>query len=380
VPPPTVDRARVIAHRFARHQLDREASSAAATDVDVLDIGVQDTGTDGSSWALEVRGARPASEDDLFLAWTIRGAPHAYRRTDVAAITIATAPYSEADAASRIHDASRPFRQHDIAVLDALTTIAREMRDIARRPVTKGDMSTELTRRLADPYLRSCQPCNAIHTYEQPFRLAALQAGLELESGTSPPVLRRIPHRRPSPYRHLAGEADDRFDVVRGYLRSSGPASVKAIATFLDAPVAEITARLPEDVVAVRIGGTSSGDVEHWVLEEDVAALRTRARRSTGVVRLVGSHDPYLQLRDREVLVADGARRKDLWRTLGRPGAVLLDGEVAGTWRPRASGKALTVLVEPWGRMTGATKTAVRLEAERLAAHRSVELAGVDGL
>ena len=54
-----------------------------ATDVDLLDLGVQDTGTFGSAWALEVRGARPAGPDDLLLAWTIRGAPHAYRRRDV---------------------------------------------------------------------------------------------------------------------------------------------------------------------------------------------------------------------------------------------------------------------------------------------------------
>jgi hypothetical protein len=141
--------------------------------VDLLAIGVQDTGTEGSAWALEVRGARPAGRDDLVVAWTIRGAPHAYRRRDVAAVTVATAPSSEADAASRVYDASKPLRDNGIGVLEALTTIARQMRDIARKPVAKGDLSTELTNRLDKPFLRFCRPCNATHTYEQTFRLAA---------------------------------------------------------------------------------------------------------------------------------------------------------------------------------------------------------------
>jgi hypothetical protein len=75
--------------------------------------------------------------------------------------------------------------------------------------------------------------------------------------------------------------------------------------------------------------------------------------------------------------VADEARRKDLWRVLGRPGAVVADGEVVGTWRPRASGKRLTVRVEPWGRLKGRDRALVSEQAERLAAHRGVSLADV---
>src|SRR5215212_9700715 len=101
----TVRRSDALAFRFRRQQLDRDAGSASATAVDLLDIGVQDTGSGGSTWALEVRGARPPADNDLVRAWTIRGAPHAYRRRDVAAITVATAPLSEADAASRVFDA-----------------------------------------------------------------------------------------------------------------------------------------------------------------------------------------------------------------------------------------------------------------------------------
>lgn len=97
------------------------------------------------------------------------------------------------------------------------------------------------------------------------------------------------------------------------------------------------------------------------------------------MVRLVGSHDPYLQLRDRDVLVPDTPRQKDLWRTLGRPGAVLIDGDVVATWRPRASGRTLTIQVDAWTPIKRRARSALLEEAERLAAHRGLTLDAVLG-
>ncbi len=374
----TVRRADVIAFRFHRHQLDRAPSSLATTDVDLLDIGVQDTGVQGSAWALEVRGAEPVDQDDLLLAWTIRGAPHVYRRRDVAAITVATAPLSEADAASRVFDAAKSLRENGIPVLEALKTVAREMRDIARRPVSKGEMSTKLTDRLSEPFLRFCRPCDATHPYEQTFRLAALQAGLELEPETSPPVLRRIPGVRAAPYARLGTEANERVDVIRGYLRFFAPASVKAIATFLDAASVDIKENLTEEATEVTIEGLDPKP-KRFVLAGDLDALNGASDRATsGVLRMVGSHDPYLQLRDRDILVAEADRQKDLWRILGRPGAIVIDGEVAGTWRPKTSGKNLSLQVEPWTPIKGKMRRALGEEAERLAAHRGLTLRAVE--
>ena len=139
----TVARRDVLRFRFRRHQLDRpEGSASSATDVDLLDMGVQDTGPDGAAWALHVRGAPADTKDALVLAWTLRGAPHAYRRTDIRAVAVATAPYSDADAAKRIYDASKPLRAADIAPLDALrvVTISRIWSATTRR-ASSGAMS-----------------------------------------------------------------------------------------------------------------------------------------------------------------------------------------------------------------------------------------------
>ncbi len=382
-PVATLSRADVLAARWRAHQLDRAPGSAAAvTDVAVLDLGVQDTGSDGAAWALAVRGAPPVAPGtlppDLALAWTLRGAPHVYRRADLAEVATATAPFSEADAAKRVYDASRPLRAAGIAVLDALRTEARLERDLVEAPTVKGELSTRLTARLPEPHLRWCGPCGATHSYEQTFRLAALQAGLELEPGSSPPVLRRVPGLEPPLYGHLGGDAPPRLDVVRGYLRFFPGASVQDVAAFLDAPVKDVRSRWPDDAVRVEVADVEPGPrpTERWVLADDLGrvtgAAGRDARPATGVpaVRLVGPYDLFLQLRDRATLVPDVARAQDLWRVLGRPGAVLAGGEVVGTWRPRASGRRLTVLTDPWVPWDAGLSDAVAEQAERLRAYR----------
>ncbi|SEP25666.1 winged helix DNA-binding domain-containing protein [Trujillonella endophytica] len=349
----------VLGARARAQQLDRDAGTIA--DTAVLDIGVQDTGPDGGRWALALRGLTPAPED-LATVWTIRGAPHLYRRGDLPAVAAATAPFSEADAAKRIYDAAKPLKAAGIPVLTALDTVAAAMRSIATGPVVKGEMSGRLSETLAEPYLRYCRPCDAIHAYEQPFRLAALRAGLELEPGTSPPVLRPVPGLVP------ADSVPERFDVVRAYLRLLGPATPQHVAGYLDAPVKEVRAHWPGDAVEVDVDGE-----RRWTLDADGLPAGP-----PGATRLLGPFDLFLQARDRELLAPDPAHRKALWPVLGRPGAVLSGGALAGTWRPRKAGNSLTVGVEAWARWTAAQRAAVEEQAERLAALRGVRLKAVE--
>jgi len=380
---PTVDRHDVLRFRLHRHQLDRSPQTAGtSTDVALLDYGVQDTGPDGAPWALAIRGLTTYDPDALALAWTLRGAPHAYRRSDLPAVGVVTAPLSEADAAKRIFDAAKPLRAAGIPVLEALRSVAGHLRDIVNAPTVKGEASGRLTEMLNDPFSRFCRPCDTTHVYEMPFRLAALQAGLEIQAGTSPPVLRRAPGLRPHLYRRLAGESgsEARLDVIRNHLRFYGPVRMADVAGFLDAPVKDVRAHWPTDVVEVVLTGVppTPRPEPRFVLAEDLEAFSVGGPDAPDrTLRLVGPYDPYLQLRDRELLVPEPVRRKDLWRALGRPGAIVADGEVVGTWRPRASGRRLTVRIEPWDPFRAADRALVEEQAERLAAHRGSVLAGV---
>lgn len=381
--------------RFRRHQLDRDADAArSVTDVDLLDYGVQDTGPDGSAWALVLRGAPtdvlrrgidPPAE--LAVAWTLRGAPHAYRRADLAAVATATAPWSEADAAKRVFDAASTFRKAGIDVLPALATAAAAMRTIVTKPMVKGAVSGRLSDELGEPFTRYCRGCDAVHLYEQTFRLAALQAGLVLRPGTSPPVLERVTGMRAANYRHLADEAEPRFDVLRCYLRFFGPAAISDAAAYLDTTSKEVRAHWPDDIAEVTVDGerrfVALDDVDDLDLDVDDLDLDLDrdvdgGRSATsGVVRLLAPFDPYLQARDRRLLVPDEAHRTSLWKILGRPGAVVADGEIFGTWRPKTSGGHLTLNVDLWRRARATERSHIQEQAERLAAFRGAELRAV---
>ncbi len=364
-----VSREQVIRHRIAAQQLDRELDSGrASTDAAILDLGVQDSGRDGASWALANRGvpiASPqalATDDDLALVWSLRVSPHYYRRSELVEVMTAISPYDDADLNKRLIGAGKPLADAGISPRDGLAEIARQMRAVVSDPTVKGEVSTALTERLADPYLRECRPCKAVHAWESTFRMAGLFGGLELEPNTSPPMLRRIPDwpRRPAGVASDPTAAPEHLQVIRAYLRLLGPATPAEVAGFLDSAAPVIKQHWPEDATEVKVEGKKK-----WVLGD---LLEPRP-----VVRLLGPYDLLGQGKDRELLVPDADQRKQLWPILGRPGPVLANGEIVGWWRPRAKGKKLDLEVELW-RPKSVAKAELEEQAERLAQHRGLQL------
>ena len=103
---------------------------------------------------------------------------------------------------------------------------------------------------------------------------------------------------------------------------------------------------------------TPIGDA--WILSSDEPAFRERAGPAAAA-RLLPSGDTcyLLQGADRELLVPDAAQRAALWTSRVWPGAVLVGGEIVGTWR-RANAD---VTIQSWRRLTRAELAAVEAEA-----------------
>jgi DNA glycosylase AlkZ-like len=368
-------RSQVLGYRIHAQQLDRAEAPRAITDAAIFDFGVQDTGRDGASWALANRGVpvRDAAEleasPEVALVWTLRAAPHYYRRTDLPEVLVATSPLSDRDAAKRVVGADKPLKEAGIPTLAGLTEVATQIRHVVTRPLVKGEVSTQLTARLDPPYLRYCGGCKATHSWEVPFRIGALYAGLELEPGTSPPVLRRIPSwpkRGPGPAPDPMA-APKSLQPIRNYLRFLGPATPNDVAAFLDSPVAEIKAHWPQDAVEVSIAGRRA-----WVLGE-----MPGIEQDHDLLRLLGGFDLFLQGKDRELIVPDVSRHKELWPVLGRPGAVLHGTEIVGSWRPKTAGGEFTLRLSLWTALSKRIRGQLVIQAERLAAHRGLQLAGI---
>src|SRR5207244_8187745 len=100
-----------------------------------------------------------------------------------------------------------------------------------------------------------------------------------------------------------------------------------------------------------------------WILTRDEPTFRAPAMR-TSTARLLPSGDTFflLQGADRELLVPEADRRRELWTPRVWPGAVLVGGEIVGTWR-RAEA---TVTIQSWRLLSRAERDFVEVEAESL--------------
>ena len=163
--------------------------------------------------------------------------------------------------------------------------------------------------------------------------------------------------------------ADACRELVRRYLHVFGPATADGFARW-----AGISRRAAGGAFASLEGSllpVRSPLGDEWLLADDEPAMRADGS-ADAPARLLPSGDAYFLLHgaDRELLVPRADRRRRLWTSRVWPGALLVDGEIRGTWR-RAQH---TVRIEAWTRPSRGTRAAIEAEA------RSLPLPGVDRL
>jgi hypothetical protein len=152
-----------------------------------------------------------------------------------------------------------------------------------------------------------------------------------------------------------------RVELARRYVSGFGPATAAGFSDWagIRAPRARrIFEALMPSLTAVETPiGTG------WILTSDEASFRSDPVPSAAV-RLLPSGDNYFLLHgaDRALLVPEAERRPVLWTSRVWPGALLVGGEIVGTWR-RADA---TVSIDPWRRLEPAERDALQAEAEAL--------------
>jgi DNA glycosylase AlkZ-like len=151
-----------------------------------------------------------------------------------------------------------------------------------------------------------------------------------------------------------------RLELARRYLHVFGPATAEAFAEW--AGFAPARGRATFDALAGSLTPVRTPIGDAWILTEDEKAIRTAGGRDVAAARLLPSGDAYFLLQggDRELLVPDPRRRPLLWTPRVWPGAVLVEGEVAGTWRRAGA----VVAIQTWRRLSAAARDAVELEAQ----------------
>jgi hypothetical protein len=151
---------------------------------------------------------------------------------------------------------------------------------------------------------------------------------------------------------------DARRDLARRYLHVFGPSTPPAFARWAGIGAREARAAFESLAASLTMVGTPIG--EAWILANDEPGLRADPGPAAPA-RLLPSGDPYYLLWGpyRELLVPDADRRDELWTPRVWPGAVLVDGEIRGTWR-RAEHR---VVIQAWGRLSRGARAAVEAEA-----------------
>ena len=150
-------------------------------------------------------------------------------------------------------------------------------------------------------------------------------------------------------------------ELARRYIRVFGPATANGFARWAGISRRSATdafASLEASLLPVR---SPLGD--EWLLAEDEPAMRAGGT-AVAPARLLPSGDAYFLLNgaERELLVPREDQRQRLWTPRVWPGALLVEGEVRGTWR-RAHH---TVRIDPWARLSSGTRDAIEAEASAL--------------
>jgi hypothetical protein len=217
------------------------------------------------------------------------------------------------------------------------------------------DLAARLSACLGRSRMRYDEAGRALGVPGNALRYAALTGTVAIRwEGARLPTVWTVPPPEVDP-------RDARLELARRYLHVFGPTTPEAFAEW-----AGISARggiaafgaLGRSLIPVR---TPVGDA--WILSRDEPTFRAAAG-PTASARFLPSGDAYFLLQgvDRELLVPDTDRRRELWTSRVWPGALLVDGEVVGTWR-RAH---RTMTIQTWRRLSRASRDAVEAEAGSL--------------
>jgi len=354
-----VTRKQAVAFRVARHHLNERLGATEAQTASV--VGLQDTPPGTAALALAARAdVPPEALDALVLVPSVRGAPLAVAKEDLAVFTAGLAPPDEEAAKAVVGNAWKPLE--GITAMEALDRVSEAVRDaLSDGPLPRDDFHQALRERLPRELLWWCKGCNSHHVHPSLWRATGIRGVLAIvgREGRSalfgaPPKAKKV--------------EDPGAELARRFLGAYGPARPKLLADWAGIATSHANTLWERagELAQVNLDGKKA-----WVLAADAAALADEPKAEG--VRLLPNLDPLNAGRDRELLVPDAAVRKKIWTVLGGPGTVLVDGEVTGLWRPAKKGTKLLVIVEPLGKLEQSTRDALATEAERLAPFRGAE-------
>lgn len=388
-----VSRGDVSAFRLGAHHLTERLGENGLLDA-AGRCGIQNSPPGSALLALHARvrnltqqqvADAVAEEKSLLQTWSMRGAPFYFPAVDAPVFTTGVLPPTE--------EAMRHFVPGVEPALDTLGMSLVETVELTRaeigavlsgRRLAVNELGAEIAKRIARKLpkrQRDVWEEDGPYAPDQPLgegvvhfciRILTLQRVLCLapRAGNKAPFVlvdEWLGHPIPD-----IDPAVARAELLRRYLRCYGPSRRGDFAAWAGIRASDTDpwwSLVEDELTPVEFRGSS------WILTQDLDALRS-APAPKGV-RLLPPRDPYTQVRDRETII-DRKYHQQVWKTVGEPGTVLADGEITGIWRPRKSGRQLTITVKTFDSLPARDKTSLQDEAEQVAPLRGASSVAVE--
>ena len=171
----------------------------------------------------------------------------------------------------------------------------------------------------------------------------------------------------------LVPSAQGTAELARRFLHAYGPATPRAFADWLGSTPAQ-TKRLWRQIEEELEPVTATGK-KAFILQADRESFR-RADTEEALL-LLGPHDPYLDIRDRAILLEDTAAQRQVWRTVGNPGVILKGGKIIGIWKTRTQREKLSVTTTLWEPLSSPEQRELERQMEGYASFRGLALQGI---
>ena len=354
-----VSTASVLGFRVGRHHLDRRApaGSLVAVTSDICGLHAQlASSAELSLWA-RVEGlarddVRSALEDDrsLVKTWMMRGTLHHLAAEDLPLYVGMFAPEWDDPGGAWLRGYGVTREQYQ-AIVGGVPRV------LGARPKTREELADKLAE-VAGPEIEA----KVLSGWGALLKPSARRGDLAFGPNRGRNVTFVRPDRWLGRLRRVAPE-EARREVVRRYLAAYGPATADDLGTWLGRRVGikRLLAGIEDELEQVEVGGVPS-----WVLGKDLGVLE--ASRKPKTVRLLPAFDPYVVgFRPRDLLVEQAHVAKIFRPQAWFSPVLLVDGRAAGIWKHERRRRTLEVRVEPFARLSAATRKALGAEVERLA-------------
>jgi hypothetical protein len=388
-----VSRGDVIAFRLGAHHLTERLGEDGLLDA-AGRCGIQNSPPGSALLALHARmrgltreqvAGAVAEEKSLLQTWCMRGAPFYVPASDAPVFTTGVLPPTDEAMRHFVLGVEPALDRLGMSLTEAVDLTGAEIGDVLRgRRLAINELGAEIAERVARVLPRRQREIweeAGPYAPDQPLgegvvhfciRILALRRVVCFapRAGTKAPFV-LVDEWLGHPIPDVDPEAA-RAELLRRYLRCYGPSTRGDFAAWTGVHAGDTDPwwrSVEDELTPVGFGGRS------WVLTEDLDALRS-APMPKGV-RLLPPRDPYTQMRDRETIV-DKPYHREVWKTVGEPGTVLAGGRITGTWRPRKSGRKLTMTIKTFGSLPDRDKRSLLGEAEQVAPLRGASSVDVE--